>query len=122
MLQVEFVGKTLAPEDLKKELAEKYAVLKMEITKGAEEWLPEAEWPKMRVHRIEAAVNVSDPKAGNAGGSTRIHFDGYLVLFGQSASIMAIATTPRESAGSFRLEVEQILKSIQIAPGKPPVQ
>ena len=119
MLQVEFVGKTLAPEDLKKELAEKYAMLRMEVTKGAEGWLPEADWPKMRVHRIEAALKVADTRAA---GSTRIHFDGYLLLFGQSASVIAIATTSRESVTPFRNEVEQILKSIQIGPGKPPVQ
>ncbi len=120
MLQVEFVAKTLTPEDLKKELAEKISVLKMEVIKGTEGWLPDEEWPKMRVHRIEAALKV-DPKAGAGTASTRIHFDAYLIQFGQSASIMAIATTSRDAAGPFRREVEQALKSIQLDPARPAV-
>jgi hypothetical protein len=118
MLQVEFVGKTLAPEELKKKLAEKYAPWKMEVLKGEEVWLPEADWPKMRVHRIDAALKLRDPKAAVPGGPTRIHFDGYLIQFGQSASILAIASTSRESAGPFREEVEKILKTIQLDPVK----
>ena len=120
MLQVEFVGKTLAPEDLKKELGEKIGVLKLEIIKGAEEWLPEVDWPRMKVHRIEAALKV-DPKGGVAAGSTRIHFDAYLILFGQSASVLAIATTSRDAVAPFRKEIEQILKSIQLDPPRPAV-
>ena len=122
MLQVEFVGKTLSPEDLRKELKEKYQALKMEVIPGEEGWLPEADWPRMRVHRIEAAVKVADAKAAATVGSTRIHFDGYLLLFGQSASVMAVATTSKDSVASFRGEVDQILKSVQINPGKPPVE
>ena len=121
MLQVEFVARTLKPEDLKKELADKYAMLKMDVIKGAEEWLPEADWPRMKVHRIEAALKGADTKAAKAAGSLRIHFDGYLVLFGQSASILVVATTSRESAAPFRDEVEKILKSIQLDPPKPSV-
>ena len=45
MLQVEFSPKTLSPEDLRKELREKYGALKMEVMKGEEAWLPEADWP-----------------------------------------------------------------------------
>ncbi len=119
MLQVEFFDKTLAVEDLKKELAEKYAMMKMEVLKGEEAWLPEAEWPKMRVHRIDAALKVADPKAAGLGSSTRIHFDGYLIQFGQSASILAIASTSRDSVAPFRQEVEQILKTIKLDPPKP---
>ncbi len=120
MLQIEFVPKILAPEDLKKELGEKIDALKMEVIKGAEEWLPEADWPKMRVHRVEAALKV-DPKGGAGNASTRIHFDAYLILFGQSASIMAIATTSRDAVAPFRREVEQALKSIQLDPARPSV-
>jgi hypothetical protein len=120
MLRIEFVGKTLTPEDLKKKLAEKYALMKMEVLKGEETWLPEAEWPKMRVHRIDASLRVRDPKALVAGGgSTRIHFDGYLIQFGQSASILAITSTSRDDVAPFRQEVEQILKSIQLDPPRP---
>jgi hypothetical protein len=119
MFQVEFFPKTLAVEDLKKELAEKYSLMKMELLKGDEAWLPDADWPGMRVHRIDAALKITDPKAVGAGGSTRIHFDGYLIQFAQSASILAIATSSRESVGPFREEVEKILKTIKLDPPRP---
>jgi hypothetical protein len=118
VFQVEFFAKTLTPEDLKKELTERYAPWKTEVLKGEETWLPAADWPRMRVHRIDAALKVRDPKAPAAGGSTRVHFDGYLIQFGQSASILAVASTSRESVGPFREEIEKILKSIQLDPPK----
>ena len=96
MVQVEYVPKVLTPEDLKKELTEKYGMLKMEVIKGAETWLPEADWPKMKVHRIDAEVKVSDAKASSTLGAPRIHFDGYLILFGQSSSLMVVSTTSRD--------------------------
>jgi hypothetical protein len=119
MLQVEFVPKTLAPEDIKKALAEKYSRLKMDILQGEEIWLPEADWPGVRVHRIDAALKVGDPKAAGPGGATRIHFDGYLIQFPQLASVLAIATTAREAVSIFRDEVEKILKTIKIDPPRP---
>ncbi len=140
-VRVEFVPRTLQPEDLKAKLAEKWGATKLEIVKGAEEWLPEADWPRVKVHRIEALVKTPDrpspsakpaPKAGGpasapappsapAGAPARIHFDAYLLQFGQAASVLAIATTSREAVGPFRREVEQILKSIQVDPPRPAV-
>ncbi|WP_435010838.1 hypothetical protein P12x_002124 [Tundrisphaera lichenicola] len=123
LLQIEYAGRTLAPEDLKKKLAARWEAMKLEVLPGVEEWLPEAEWPGMRVHRIEAAVKVAEPGTGagaTAGpGPSRIHFGGYLVQFGQSASILAIATTSRDAVASYQGEVEQILKTIKIGPTPP---
>lgn len=119
LLQIEFVPKTLGLDALKQKLAARYALTKQEVIPGAEDWLPEAEWPRMKVHRIEAAVKVEDHRTNAAPGSTRIHFDGYLVQFGQSASILAIATTSRDAVAPYRREVEQVLRSIQLAPGRP---
>jgi hypothetical protein len=122
-LQVDYTPKILTPDDLKKEMGQKYnqkfKLLKMEIIKGDEIWLPEAEWPKMRVHRIDSEVKVADPKASSTLGSTRIHFDGYLILFGQSASITVVSTTSRDAVAAYRQEVEKILKSIQLNPPRP---
>lgn len=119
MLQVEFLPRTLAVEDLKKAMAEKYAMLKMEKLDGDESWLPETDWPGVRVHRIDAALKVSDPKGIGMAGVTRIHFDGYLMQFPQSASVLAIATTSKEAVGPFRGEVEAILKTIKVDPPRP---
>ncbi len=119
MLQVEFFPRTLAIEDLKKALAEKYSLMKMELLKGDEGWLPEVEWPGVRIYRINAALKSADPKAAAPGGSNRIHFDGYLIQFAQSVSILAIASTSRESVAPFRQDVESLLKTIKIDPPRP---
>ena len=72
---------------------------------------------KMKVHRIEAALKVADPRPARPPGSTRIHFDGYLIQFAQAASVLAIATTsPRGGRPRFASEVEQILRTIQLDP------
>ncbi|WP_435021871.1 hypothetical protein TA3x_002604 [Tundrisphaera sp. TA3] len=116
LLQVEYVGKVVTPELLRQKLASKWGSNRLEVMKGGEEWLPEAEWPRMKVHRIEAAIQAPDrSKTGNA---PRIHFDGYLIQFGQSASILAVATTSRDNVAAYRQEIERILKSLQISPAR----
>jgi hypothetical protein len=123
MLQVEFVPKSLTPEDLKKVMEEKYQTFKTEILPGNTVWLPEADWvlSKMKVHRIDAEVKLADPKAATTAGTPRVHFDGYLILFGQSSSIIAISSTTRDAVGPYRKEIEQILKTIKLDPPKPAV-
>ena len=119
LIQVDFVGKTLTPDDLKAKLAAKTGLTKYPVIKGEEGWLPENEWPNGKVYRIEAAVQV--PEGGDSPSSrgTRIHFDAFLIQPGQAAGILAIATTSREPVAPFRREVEQILKTLQIDPAGP---
>jgi hypothetical protein len=121
LLQVEYFAKTLTPEDLKKELAEKSKALKLEVVKGEEKWLPDAEWPGMRVHRIDADLKVADGKLAKTGSSGRIHVDSYLIQFPRSVSILAVASTSRPTVAAFRAEIEQALKTLQLdpAPGLP---
>ena len=118
MFQLKYSDKVLAPEDLRKEMAERYQALKMEVLNGEELWLPEADWPGMKVHRIDAAVKMVDPKAVRSIGSTRVHFDGYLIQFPRAASILVIASTSKEAVAPFRTEVERVLRSIKIDPGR----
>jgi hypothetical protein len=115
-LEIEYAPKTLSPDDLKQKLAARWAAMKLDVIPGTEEWLPEADWPKMKVYRIEAAVKAAEPKSSASPGSTRIHFDGYLIQFGQPGGIVAVATTSRDAVAAYRREVEQILRSIQLAP------
>ena len=61
---MEYFRKALSPDDLKQELIEKYGKMKMEVIKGDEEWLPEADWPKMKVHRIQADIKLIDSGSG----------------------------------------------------------
>ena len=122
VLQVEFTPKALAPEALKERLAAEYGkAAKMEIIKGSEEFLPEAEWPRLRVYRIDAAAKLPD-RGGNPSASPRTHFDAYLLQSGQNASVIAIATTTRDAVTAYRREVEKILKTVEFQPGKPPAE
>jgi len=123
LLQVELVPKPLGIEALKARLAAEYGkAAKMEIIQGAEEWLPEADWPRMKVYRIDAAAKVPDRAQGAPSAQPRTHFDAYLLLPGQAVSVIAIATTTRDAVAPFRREVEQILKSLQIDPARPKVE
>jgi hypothetical protein len=120
ILQIELASTILTPEDLKKELAEKYKQMKMEVIKGGEVWLPEKEWPAtMKVHRIDAEVKLADTKSVSVG-SARIHFDGYLILTGQTSSLIAIASTTNSGVAPYRKEVEKILRSLRLDPPRPP--
>ena len=123
MLQVDFLAKSLSPDDLKAKLAAKYKLTNLKVIEGEEGWLPEADWPNRKVYRVEAAVEIPAGGEVQASRAGRIHFDGYLIQTGQAASLMAIATTSREPIGPFRREVEQILRSVQVdqaaaSPGK----
>jgi hypothetical protein len=118
-LEIEYAPKTLSPDDLKQKMAARWAAMKLDVIPGTEEWLPEADWPQMKVYRIEAAVKAVEPKSSATPGSTRIHFDGYLIQFGQSAGIVAVAATSRDAVAAYRREVEQVLRSIQLAPSAP---
>jgi hypothetical protein len=128
ILQIELLPGNFTPEDLKKEMAEKYKALTEKfrqigsnVIKGEEVWLPEKEWPAtMKVHRIDSEVKLVDPKAKSvSAGKDRIHFDGYLILNGQNSTIVAIASTTRDSVGPYRKEIEQILRSIRLDPPRP---
>ncbi len=116
LIQIDFVGKTLSPDDLKAKLNAKTSQMKLEVIKGEEGWLPEADWPGQKVYRVEAAVQI--PTAGDAPSSrsTRFHFDGYLIQTGQAAGLLVIATTSGEAVAGYRREVERILKTIQVDP------
>jgi len=123
LLQVEFFPKALGPDALKDRLAAEYGkAAKMEIIKGAEEWLPEADWPNMKAYRIDAAAKVPDRSPGVPSAQPRTHFDAYLLQSGQAASLIAIATTTRDAVAAYRREVEQILKTVQIDPARPAVE
>ncbi len=88
--------------------------------------LPAAQWPGMEVRRVEAALTpnpnaaATNPAAGQL--PQRLHFDGYLLLFGRNAALTAEAVTAQDRAATFRDEVEAILKTFRLGnlgPAKP---
>jgi hypothetical protein len=85
---------------------------------GAAGWLPEALWPGRRVYRFEAALPTGEePKPGGAGGgasapSSRVLFDGYVVLSGQDGGLYVESTTAEDDPGAFRSLVELMIRSV----------
>ena len=119
VLKAEYAAKALTPEDLKARLAAETGQMKLEVIRGEEDWLPEADWPGLKVYRAEAAVQVPAPLGTPSSRATRIHFDAYLIQPPRAAGLMAIATTSRDPVAPYRREVEQILRTIQFDPAAP---
>ena len=108
--------KALAPEALKERLVAEYGkAARMEIIKGAEEWLPES-----GLVRSSGFTGSTPPPRfltgppGVASNAPRTHFDAYLLQSGQTGSLIVIATTTRDAVAAYRREVEQILKTVEI--------
>ncbi|HEY2154948.1 MAG TPA: hypothetical protein VGH33_04920, partial [Isosphaeraceae bacterium] len=109
LVQIDVFGERREPEALKEVLKARWDQVQAEVLSGSEEWLPAAEWPGMKVFRIEAALK--PPTRG--GRAQRVHFDAYLIQFSDQASVIAIATTTKDAVPGFRREVEQVLKTFR---------
>jgi hypothetical protein len=100
------------PEALKELLSNQWKLAGAEVLNGDESWLKEMEKPDRKVFHLEAALKVP----GKGSRAPRIHYDAYLVQLGKDLSLMAVATTTRDSVPAFRREVEKIVDSFR--PGK----
>ncbi len=109
LVQIDIFHDRRDPAALKEVLNARWEQVKAEVLAGGEEWLPAADWPGMKVFRMEAALK--PPARG--GRAQRVHFDAYLIQFNDRASLIAIATTTREAVPGFRREVEQVLKTFR---------
>ena len=119
LLQIEMIPRIVGPETLRSKMAAKWGTGRVEVLKGGETWLPEADWPGMKVHRIEAAIKAPERAAAAGGVVPRIHFDGYLIQFSQKATVLAVATTSRDDVAAYRREIEAILHTLSVNPGRP---
>jgi hypothetical protein len=109
LIQIDLFSELRGPDALKEVLKARYAQVQAEVLSGGEEWLPAADWPGMKVFRIEAALK---PSSRGPRGQ-RVHFDAYLIQFNDSASAIAIATTTKDAVPGFRREVEQVLRTFR---------
>jgi hypothetical protein len=96
------------PEKLNKELLSTMEKGGLEINRGEEGWLPESDWPGMKVYHMEAA-------ATDVNG-VRTQLNGYWVHMGQSPWFFIDAATTLDPPGPFRKEVETIIKGIKLTP------
>ncbi len=109
LVQIDVFAERRDPAALKEVLKSRWDQVKAEVLAGGEEWLPAAEWPGMKVFRIEAALK--PPARGPR--AQRVHFDAYLIQFSDQASLIVIATTTKDAVPAFRREVEQVLKTFR---------
>ncbi len=103
-------------------LKEQWRLNKLDAIPGKKGWLPEAEWAeaKMKVHRTEVVLRAT---GAAARGAQRLHFDQYLVLFGQDESLIVEARTTLDDPIPFRDKAEDILKTFRFettASDRPP--
>jgi len=90
----------------------------VELIPGQSEWLPEADWPKRKVHRTSIAMM---PKGRNTVGGPRFHEFDYILLTGRDQGLQVRATTNSDPPTGFRDEVESMLKTFEFGtPGPAP--
>lgn len=110
LVRLSVYDRELKEDDLRGILNAEWEPTKLEVIKGPEEWLPPEEWSGLKVFRVEAALKTGE----RAKGSARVHYDGYLVQLGPRLSVIVVATTPRDTVGSFRRDTEQMLKTLKV--------
>ncbi|WZO98654.1 hypothetical protein EP7_000234 [Isosphaeraceae bacterium EP7] len=85
----------------------------LEVLRGPAEWLPEVEWPGLKVYRVEAAMKPA-AGAGAPVGASRLHFDGYLIKLDGDRVAYAEAYTGEDPPLDFRKMVEDLLKTFKL--------
>jgi hypothetical protein len=89
-----------------------WAQKKYETVLGPQGWLPEADWPGLKVYRKELAVKTSTtPVAGK--NVPRIYLDYYLVLGKRNECLHVWSMTNGEDQAAVRKVAESMIKSIQ---------
>lgn len=114
LVRLSVYDRELKEEDLRGILSAEWEPTKLEVIKGPEEWLPPEEWSGLKVFRIEAALKTGE----RAKGSTRVHYDGYLLQLGPRLSVIVVATTPRDAVSNFRRDTEQMFKTLKVNAAK----
>jgi hypothetical protein len=103
----------LQPEAIKKAYFDEWKKNGVETVRGEEGWLPEADWPNMKVYLFDAAL--IPPDAG-ASGSQRKHAFRYIVQTGRATGLDVEAITPRHPSTLFRQLVESVIKTFKWGP------
>jgi hypothetical protein len=81
----------------------------VDVDPGASQTLPEADWPKMRVTRTEAAARL-----GGSRGPQRLYLYSYVAQLSQNASVTIGASTVQDPPTQFRKDVEDVLRSFKL--------
>jgi len=89
---------------------------KLDIVRGSDEWLPEANWAPLKVYRKELGVKTKAPAAN--GVVERVYLDYYFVLSKRDDCVHVQSMTIRDNHVTFRTDVERIIKSMEFGPMK----
>jgi hypothetical protein len=90
-------------------------IVEADILRGAFGWLPEADWPGMKVYRFESAIVL---RGRSTRGIERIHEDCYLAQLPQDSTLIVEATTDVDPPIQLQKDIEGMLKSFRLsAPG-----
>jgi hypothetical protein len=110
LVRIEAFAKEQTPEALKERLTKQWAQMQVEVIPGNEEWLPESDWPSMKVFRIEAALKL--PSRTPRG--SRLHYDAFLVKPSKDVCVTVVATTSRDAVAPFRRDIERMIKTFRL--------
>jgi hypothetical protein len=86
--------------------------LGVEVQLGVNEKLPDADWPDLSVHHMEAALT----SPNQSGQPERRYFDAYVIQFPRNVSLFITATTFQEQPEAFRAQVRAMLKTVKLGP------
>ena len=89
----------------------------VEVMAGAENVLPEADWPGRRVYRLELPLRFDTEIIGDSNGGD-VYYVAYLMQFSRDVVFLLRAATQGDRA-VFRNEVEQILRTVELDPEAP---
>lgn len=113
LVEVDLMAKGELDPELRKKAYFDEAKGKFETIPGDSGWLPETDWPNMKVFRFEAAVI---PPESGAGAAQRQHFFGYVVQTGRPTGLYVESQTPRYPSTLFRQQVESVIKTFKFGP------
>jgi hypothetical protein len=84
-----------------------------EVTPGESEWLPEADWPNLKVYHMSVALTPAQQ-------GPRIYFNGYLVLTGREKGFFVETYTTQDPPTPFVQQVESMIKTLSFDPPPAP--
>ena len=117
IIRLTFVDKPAGrPDDSFKLLVEDWRKRGTDVQLGLSEKLPDAEWPDLSVHHMEAALTENDP----SGRPARRYYDAYVMQFPRNVSLFINATTFQDQPDAFRADVRALLKTVKLGAPKGP--
>jgi hypothetical protein len=119
-LTIEVIAGDRSTEDkMVQTLSAGWGTVGIAAKKGPADWLPEAEWPGLRVFRAEFTLVPSLPPAAGEPPQ-KAHQEAYQVRFQRDMTAYVSALTAAADPAEFRAEIEEIIRTIVLTPASEP--